>query len=93
MAAEKDDGWKVMVDTIGKFLIPFLVLGITWQHSRMQVLEERVYQLQATSVTEQKLLTTKQDIISFVDTRIGDINNKMDLILNQIELQTKYSDR
>ena len=63
-----DGGWKIVVDTISKFLIPFLVLGLTWQHNQVQKLEERIYQLQATAVTEQKLQTTKQEIISFVDT-------------------------
>jgi hypothetical protein len=88
---ENDGGWKIVVDTISKFLIPFLLLGITWQHNQVNKLEERMYQLQATAVTEQKLQTTKQEIISFVDTRIGDLNNKMDLILKQMELQQRYN--
>lgn len=88
---ENEGGWKVFVDTVSKFLIPFLILGITWQHNQVNKLEERIYQLQATAVTEQKLQTTKQEIISFVDTRIGDLNNKMDLILKQMELQQRYS--
>jgi hypothetical protein len=88
---ENDGGWRIVVDTISKFLIPFLILGITWQHNQVNKLEERMYQLQATAVTEQKLQTTKQEIISFVDTRIGDLNNKMDLILKQMELQQRYS--
>lgn len=79
-----------MVDTVSKFLMPFLVLGITWQQAQVQKLEDRVYSLQANSVTEAKLQNTKQEIISFVDTRIGDLNNKMDLILKQMELQQKY---
>lgn len=89
--SNEEAGWKVALDTISKFLMPFLILGITWQQGQMDKLEERVYQLQATSVTEQKLATTKQEIISFVDTRISDLNNKMDLILKQMELQQKYS--
>lgn len=93
MAGNSDESWKLVMDTIGKFLIPFLVLGITWQQNQIVKLEDRIYELQATSVTENKLLTTKQEIISFVDTRIGDINNKMDLILKQMELQQKYSSR
>ncbi len=86
----EDTGWKVMIDTISKFLIPFLILGITWQQGQMQKLEDRIYALQANSVTEAKLQNTKQEIISFVDTRIGDLNNKMDLVLKQMELQQKY---
>ena len=85
-----DDGWKIFIDTISKFLIPFLVLGLTWQQNQMQRLEERIYQIQSVSVTEAKLQTTKLEIISFVDTRIGDLNNKMDLILRQMELQQRY---
>jgi hypothetical protein len=88
---ENDGGWRIVVDTVSKFLIPFLILGITWQHNQVNKLEERMYQLQATAVTEQKLQTTKQEIISFVDTRIGDLNNKMDLILKQMELQQRYN--
>lgn len=88
---QDSEGWKVMVDTISKFLIPFLVLGITWQQSQVQRLEDRIYALQATSVTEAKLQNTKQEIISFVDTRIGDIHNKLDLVLRQMELQQKYN--
>lgn len=86
----EDNSWKIMVDTISKFLIPFLVLGITWQQGQMQKMEDRIYALQASAVTETKLQSTKQEIISFVDTRIGDLNNKMDLILKQMELQQKY---
>ena len=85
-----EGGWKIVVDTVSKFLIPFLLLGVTWQQSQVQKLEDRIYQLQATAVTEQKLQTTKQEIISFVDTRIGDLNNKMDIILKQLELQQRY---
>lgn len=88
-----DGGWKIVVDTISKFLIPFLVLGLTWQYNQVQKLEERIYQLQATAVTEQKLQTTKQEIISFVDTRIGDLNNKMDIILKQLELQQRFNNK
>ena len=88
-----DGGWKIVVDTISKFLIPFLVLHLTWQPSQVKKLEERIYQLQATAVTEQKLQTTKQEIISFVDTRIGDLNNKMDIILKQLELQQRYNNK
>lgn len=84
-------GWKIVMDTISKFLIPFLILGVTWQYNQVSRLEERVYQLQATAVTEQKLQTTKQEIISFVDVRIGDVNNKLDLLLKQMELQQKYN--
>lgn len=88
-----DEGWKLVFDTISKFLIPFALVWLTWQQGQMSKLEERIYQLQATSVTESKLLSTKQEIISFVDTRIGDINNKMDLILKQMEIQQKYSNK
>ncbi len=87
-----EEGWKVFIDTISKFLIPFLVLGITWQQNQMQRLEDRIYQLQSVSVTEAKLQTTKLGIISLVDTRIGDLNNEMDLILKQMELQQRYND-
>jgi hypothetical protein len=87
---ESDGDWRVVLDTLSKFLVPFLVLGLTWQYNQTQKLEERIYQLQATSVTENKLQVTKQEIISFVDTRIGDLNNKMDLILKQMELTQRY---
>lgn len=88
-----DDGWRVMLDTISKFLMPFLILGITWQHAQVQKLEERIYQLQANVVTETKLQNTKQEIISFVDTRIGDINNKLDIVLKQLEIQQRYNNK
>jgi Tfp pilus assembly protein PilO len=84
-------GWKIVMDTISKFLIPFLILGVTWQYNQVSRLEERVYQLQATAVTEQKLQTTKQEIISFVDIRISDVNTKLDLLLKQMELQQRYN--
>lgn len=87
----EDSGWRTMTDTLSKFLVPFLVLGVSIQQAQVTKLEERIYQLQATVVTETKLASTKQEIIQFVDTRIGDINNKMDLILKQMELQQKYN--
>ena len=91
--SNEPDGWKIVVDTLSKFLMPVCLFFIGAQQAQIGKLEERIYQLQATSVTETKLLATKQEIISFVDTRIGDLNNKMDLILKQMELQQKYNNK
>lgn len=89
--AHNDEQWKTVTDTIGKFLMPFVVVALGWGYQYVNKLEERIYLLQSTAVTEQKLQSTEQRIMSYLDVRLGDLNTKLELILKQIELQSRYN--
>lgn len=88
--AHNDEQWKTVTDTIGKFLMPFVVVALGWGYQYVNKLEERIYALQSNSVSEQKLQSTEQRIMSYLDTRLGDISNQLQLIIKQNELQRQY---
>lgn len=85
-----EEGWKTVLDTVSKFLIPFALVVVGWMYQYMDKLEERIYTLQSTSVSEQKLQATEQRIMNYLDTRLGDISNQLQLIIKQNELQRQY---
>lgn len=82
--------WKTVVDTLGKFMLPFVLVALGWMYSYLDKLEGRIYTLQANSVSEQKLQATEQRIMNYLDTRLGDISNQLQLIIKQNELQRQY---
>jgi hypothetical protein len=86
-----DDQWKTVLDTISKFMLPFVLLALGWSYSYLNKLEDRIYLLQSTAVTEQKLSQTESRIMSYLDVRLSDLNTKLELILKQMELQSRYT--
>ncbi|MNY38626.1 hypothetical protein D3C86_1732640 [compost metagenome] len=86
-----EDQWKTVLDTVSKFMLPFVLLALGWGYSFINKLEERIYVLQSTAVTEQKLSQTESRIMSYLDVRMGDLNTKLELILKQMELQARYT--
>jgi len=86
-----EDQWKTVLDTVSKFMLPFVLLALGWSYNYLNKLEERIYLLQSTAVTEQKLSQTESRIMSYLDVRLGDLNTKLELISKQIELQSRYN--
>lgn len=73
-------------------LVPLLFVAITGMLGWMSKLEERQYALQREAVTEQKLGATETRIMSYIDIRMKDLDNKMNLMIRQLEM-LNYSDR
>lgn len=86
-----DEGWKQALDVLNKFLMPFIIVVLGWGYTYMNKLEERVYVLQSTAVTEQKLAQTESRIMNYLDIRLSDLNSKLDLIIKGQELQDRYN--
>lgn len=76
------DMYKSAVHTV---FIPLLFVAIAAMGSWMNKMEERQYVLQREAVTEQKLGATEQRIMSYMDVRIKDLDNKMNLVIRQLE--------
>src|SRR5574338_376404 len=70
---------SMFLDMASKFLIPLVVALVTWQQSVITKLEDRVYVIQREAVSETKLQQTETRILSYVDTRLNDLGNKVDL--------------
>ena len=87
----REDMVSKSTDFIVKLSIPLIVAALGWGFSYINKLEERIYNLQATAVTDQKLQQTEARIMSYLDVRLGDLSTKMELIIKQNEAYRYYN--
>lgn len=66
-------------------LLPLVMAGLLGMFSWMNKLEDRQYALQREAVTEQKLGQTEARIMNYMDVRMKDMDNKIDLVLRQLD--------
>lgn len=78
--------FSVFIDFASKFLIPFVMAFVAWQHTEMNKLEDRVYTLQRDAVTEQKLSDVEKRLTTYMDVRISDVAMKQDMTNKYLEL-------
>jgi len=69
-----------------KILIPLLFVLMTGLLTWMTKVEDRQYALQREAVTEAKLEATERRITAYMDVRLKDLDNKMQLVIRQLEL-------
>ena len=69
-----------------KILIPLLFVMMTALMTWMNKVEDRQYALQREAVTEAKLEATERRITAYMDVRLKDLDNKMQLVIRQLEL-------
>ena len=67
-------------------LLPLVMVALMGMVGWMSRLEERQYDLQREAVTEQKLGATENRIMSYMDVRMKDMDNKLNLMIRQLEL-------
>jgi len=67
-------------------LLPLVMVALMGMLGWMSKLEERQYALQREAVTEQKLGATENRIMSYMDVRMKDMDNKLNLMIRQLEL-------
>lgn len=88
------------VNTVSEFyktvamniLLPLVMVALMGMVGWMSRLEERQYDLQREAVTEQKLGATENRIMSYMDVRMKDMDNKLNLMIRQLELLS-YKDQ
>jgi hypothetical protein len=66
-------------------LLPLVMAGLLGMFNWMNKLEDRQYALQREAVTEQKLGQTEARIMNYMDVRMKDMDNKIDLVLRQLD--------
>ena len=67
-------------------LLPLVMTGLVGVIGWISKLEERQYALQREAVTEQKLGATETRIMSYIDIRMKDLDNKMNLMIRQLDM-------
>ena len=76
-----------------KVLIPLLFVLMTGLLTWMTKVEDRQYALQREAVTEAKLEATERRITAYMDVRLKDLDNKMQLVIRQLELMNMQQQR
>lgn len=68
------------------FLIPVVFVAITGLIGWISRIEERQYAFQREAVTKQEQATSENRVMSYMDVRIKDLDNKLTLIVRQLEI-------
>ncbi len=87
MTTQRNNSVSDLYKTVAmNVLLPLVMTGLVGVIGWISKLEERQYVLQREAVTEQKLDVTKTRIVSYIDIRMKDLDNKMNLMIRQLEM-------
>lgn len=87
MTTQKNNSVSDLYKTVAvNVLLPLVMTGLVGVIGWISKLEERQYALQREAVTEQKLGATETRIMSYIDIRMKDLDNKMNLMIRQLEM-------
>lgn len=87
MTTQRNNSVSDLYKTVAmNVLLPLVMTGLVGVIGWISKLEERQYVLQREAVTEQKLDVTKTRIVSYIDIRMKDLDNKMKLMIRQLEM-------
>ncbi len=87
MTTQRNNSVSDLYKTVAmNVLLPLVMTGLVGVIGWISKLEERQYALQREAVTEQKLDVTKTRIVSYIDIRMKDLDNKMNLMIRQLEM-------
>ena len=87
MTTQRNNSVSDLYKTVAvNVLLPLVMTGLVGVIGWISKLEERQYALQREAVTEQKLGATETRIMSYIDIRMKDLDNKMNLMIRQLEM-------
>lgn len=87
MTTQRNNSVSDLYKTVAvNVLLPLVMTGLVGVIGWISKLEERQYALQREAVTEQKLGSTETRIMSYIDIRMKDLDNKMNLMIRQLEM-------
>jgi len=87
MADNQNEAREKSFETLKSALIGVLFLVVGWIWNGQQKLEERLYQMSATAMTEQKAQSLEDRISRSIEVRFSDLSNRLDLILRLVQAQ------
>ncbi len=76
---------KASYETVKSIAITLLFLICGWLYNAQQRTEERIYQLSATALTDQKGQQMEQRISASIETRFADLSSRLDLLLRLVQ--------
>jgi len=72
-------------ETLKSALISLLFVIAAWQYNAQQKIEERLYTISSTTMSEAKGAALEERISRNIDSRFSDLSNRLDLILKIIQ--------
>lgn len=72
-------------ETVKSALIALLFLIAGWSYNSIQRLEERLYTMQATAMTQASAQQLEERISRSIEVRFADLSNRLDLILKLVQ--------
>lgn len=74
----ENSGLGTIVNFAQKWILPFVIVFLTWQHNNQIDLERRINLLEKEAVTQTALQITEKRWAAYVDVRIADLASKQD---------------
>ncbi|WVS24513.1 hypothetical protein PSPHG_CDS_0032 [Pseudomonas phage Psxphi15] len=94
MATATNDMVKAVLNYVAGALLMICVGVVGYQQSQINKLDDRLYTLQATTVTEDKLNTAINRLSAEFDTKLGSLDSKMQITNKYLErVLDKIEDR
>src|SRR5690554_2226865 len=91
MTTKNEGGVLALYDAAAtRILVPLLFVLMAGMMGWMSTVDERQYILQREAVTEAKLEAVERRVTSYMDVRLKDLDNKMQLVIRQLELMNTY---
>ena len=72
-------------ETVRSALIALLFLIAGWSYNSIQRLEERLYTMQSTAMTQAAASQLEERISRSIETRMADLSTRLDLILKLVQ--------
>lgn len=76
-------------ETVKSALIALLFLIAGWSYNSIQKLEERLYTMQATAMTQQSATQLEERISRSIEVRFSDLSSRLDLLLKLVQAQNE----
>lgn len=89
--AQPNETMNKVLGFITNALLVIVMAWAGWQQTTINKLDERIYALQATAVTDQKMEAMEQRITSYVDKSITGLSSQMAVTNKYLEILTERS--
>lgn len=76
-------------ETVKSALIALLFLVAGWNYNSTQKLEERLYTMQSTAMTQASASQLEERISRSIEVRFSDLSSRLDLLLKLVQAQNE----
>lgn len=85
-AVGSDGSMQAVFSFAQKWVLPFVLAFVTWQHNTITDLDKRINTLEKEAVTQQALQLSEKKTFAYIDVRIGDLAKRQDITNDYLKI-------